>query len=104
MTLSISIAVHVRTCATCPPKVSHPVRHLDLQLVRGSIGPESCIPIGSSVFAGLTVLTNRQTHTHAHRQTGHATAVSVVIGHIYIASGAMLRYEFVDELEVGLLM
>jgi len=47
---------------------------------------------------------DQQTDTHTQRQTGHATAVSVAIGHIYIASGAMLRYEFVDELEVGLLM
>jgi len=47
---------------------------------------------------------DQQTDTHTERQTGHATAVSVAIGHIYIASGAMLRYEFVDELEVGLLM
>jgi len=44
----------------------------------------NCTSIGSSVFVGLTVMTNRQTHTHTHTQartharthTGHAIFVT----------------------------
>jgi len=59
---------------------------------RWFIGPTqvlnpSGILIGSAVFAGLTIMTDRQTDKHTDRQTDHATP-AVRIGHICMHSTA----------------
>jgi len=62
---------------------------LDPQLADGSLGPESIhtaidISIVSAVFAGHTVVTNRQTHTDRQRERETSNAIlSVAVGRIY---------------------
>jgi len=55
---------------------------------RTQVYNQDCISISSAVFAGLTIVTDRQTSGQTDRRTDHATP-PVTIGRIYVRSTAM---------------